>query len=123
MKKYILSAICLATCGLGAAEYQHKISIKPVTSETGEKTYLAQIQIEKSDDNAIASVVSAPEIVCTEGALSKVENGSAEEADHLLVTVLVFKDNEEMKAKTTIHLKEANKEVLAVEQDVAINNS
>jgi hypothetical protein len=123
MKKYILSAICLATFGLGAAEFQHKISIKPVTSETGEQTYLAQVQIEKTDDNAVATVVAKPEIVCVEGTWGKVEQGSAEEADHLLVTVLVFKDNEELKAKAKINLKEENKEVLAVEQDVVINNS
>lgn len=122
MKKYIFSAICLATFGLGAAEFQHKISIKPVTSETGEQTFLAQVQIEKTDDNAV-SIVAMPEVVCVEGKLGKVENGSTEEANHLLVTVLVFKDNEEMKAKTTINLKEDNKEVLAVEQDVVINNS
>jgi hypothetical protein len=123
MKKYIFSAICLATFGLGAAEFQHKISIKPVTNETGEQTYLAQVQIEKIDDNAVASVVAKPEIVCVEGKLGKIETGSAEEPDHLLVTVLVFKDNEEMKAKTTINLKEENKEVFAVEQDVVVNNS
>lgn len=123
MKKYIFSAICLATFGLGAAEFQHKISIKPVTSESGEQTYLTQVQIEKTDDNAATSIVAKPEIVSVEGKLGKAEIGLAEEADHLLVTVLVFKDNEEMKAKATINLKEDNKEVFAVEQDVVINNS
>lgn len=122
MKKYLFSAICLATFGLGAAEFQPKISIKPVTSETGEKTYLAQVQIEKVE-NDVATVVAKPEVTCVEGAVSKVENGSAEEAEHLLVTVLVFKDNEEMKAKTTIRLKEDNKEVLSLDQDVLIDNS
>jgi hypothetical protein len=116
MKKYLFSAICLATFGLGAAEFQPKISIKPVTSETGEKTYLAQVQIEKME-NDVATVVAKPEVTCVEGTLSTVET------DGLLVTVLVFKDNEEMKAKTTIRLKEDNKEVLSLDQDVLINNS
>lgn len=123
MKKYLFSAICLATFGLGAAEFQPKISIKPVTSETGEKTYLAQVQIEKKDNDAV-TIVSRPQVTCVEGALSKVENGSAEEAEHVLVTVLVYKDaNEEMRAKTTVLYKEDNKEVFSDTFDVVVDNS
>ncbi|MBS0649253.1 MAG: hypothetical protein JSS10_08540 [Verrucomicrobia bacterium] len=116
MKKYLFTAICLTTLGLGAAEFQPKISIKPVTNETGEKTYLAQVQIEKKD-NDVATIVAQPEVTCVEGALSKVEN------DQLFFTVLVFKDNEQMKAKTTVLYREDDKEVLSLDQDVVIDNS
>ena len=123
MKRYLFATICLMTFGLQAAEFSHKITIAPVTSETGKQEYLAKILIErKADENSTAVTFASPELVCVEGETSKSEIASEDKADHLLVTVLVSKDSEQTKAKTTVFLKENNQVVISSEEEIDIKS-
>ncbi len=122
MKKYLFSLICLATFGLEAAQYSHTVTFTPQTTETGNTVYLAKIQIDKKvDENAEAVTIAAPELVCVESEATEVVVGN--ETDCYAVKVLVSKNEEQLKAKTEILVKEGNVDVLVSEEETVIGNS
>ncbi|HUD00824.1 MAG TPA: hypothetical protein VMR37_00690 [Rhabdochlamydiaceae bacterium] len=123
MNRYLFSIICLATFGLQAADFSHKITITSKTSESGQVEYLAKILVEKKlDEQSALFTIASPELVCVEGETSKLEIVSEDKADELIVTVLVSKENDKSKAKATVHLKDANKVVISSEEEIEIKS-
>ncbi len=125
MNRYLLSLISLATLGLQAAEFSHKVEIIPAEiNEAGQKTYEVNFLIEKkADENSAAEVVATPKLICLEGVLATANIGSDDDADYLAVTALIPVDTTENKAKITVLVKQANQVVLSSEKDdVKISN-
>ena len=121
MNKYLLTLTCLATFGLNAAHFSHKISINPKTTETGSTVYLAKIQIDKkTDENSEAVTIATPELICIEG--QAVESIIGTETDFCGVKILVGQVEGQLKAKTAIVVKEGNVDVFVSDEETVIGS-
>ncbi len=119
MKKFILSMVCFAS--LGAAQFEHKITVTPTekTSKSGKKEYLAEIEVKKLSVNEDPFVIEVPLLVCMEGTKAEVQVKSPDEADVLIVSVLV-PENDATEAKASIYMTEFKEVVISKEEKIKI---
>ena len=67
MKKYIFSLATLALFSLEAAQFQHKTSITPSTTDTEQPQYLVQFEIDQISENSDPVEFTKPQVLCLLG--------------------------------------------------------
>ncbi|HEX2580211.1 MAG TPA: hypothetical protein VHK67_07415 [Rhabdochlamydiaceae bacterium] len=121
MKKVLLSILCLGS--LGAAPFEHKITVAPTEkmSESGKKEYLAKIEVTKVSEKGAPIIIASPKMVCVEGTKAEMKIKSPDNVDVLIISVLVPENNKD-EAKASIYMTEDKKVVLSVEEKIKINS-
>ena len=122
MKKAIFSLATLALFSLEAAQFQHKTSITPSTTDTEQPQYLVQFEIDQISENSEPVEFTKPQVLCLLGTEGEV-NKSVEGKGGYTVKALVYKADDKIKAKTSIVVvDENNNEVYKSDEETEVNS-
>ena len=121
MKKYIFSLATLALFSL-EAQFQHKTSITPSLTDSGQPQYLVQFEIDQISENSDPVEFTKPQVLCPLGQEREV-NKYVEGKGGYTVKALVYQADEKIKAKTSIVvLDENNNEVYKSDEETEVNS-